>query len=226
MKKLLTFILAAFLLPSTSFAAIAFDAASTGTSGTHTTSGTNRIMFGLAYDDSGDNCAAPTYNSVAMTLIDKIQTSAGNNEYAYVYYLVNPALGANTYAFSGTGCNGTIVSYTGASQTGVPDSTAKLANSDATHTVTTTVVASNSWIVGSYAGNRATSMGTGTTCRGNCGAQFTQVDSGAAVASGSQSLSVVQGGSPAIQAMVIASFAPHVDAPVIVPNFGDLILFE
>lgn len=193
--------------------AIAYDTTSTGSgvnaSWSHTATGSNVVLFVAAYGIAGDDVSGVTFDGAAMTLIDKEQTDVTNNEWAYLYYkAVGTGAGsAKTVAITG-GDGGFAMSYTGCKQTGIPDSSAKLGGvSDDPLVVSTTVVLNNSWLVGSYAGNRGTLAGTGTTLRGGAG-QFTSCDSNGAVLAGSRSLSVDQDGSAAVNAMVIASFAP------------------
>src|SRR5438552_7418138 len=82
--------------------------------------GSNRILFvGLAFYGTGDIASAPTYNGVTMTLVTKINRSDANNgqQTIYLWYLANPASGANTLAFSWSGSvfyGYGIASYSGA----------------------------------------------------------------------------------------------------------------
>lgn len=137
--------------------AIAFDATATGvvnpgTSLTfaHTCTGSNRILF-LHIQTNSDN--TPTdltsvqYAGQNMTLIDRRSISA--TEFVYLYYIVAPATGANNVVISRSTSgftSGNSASYTGASQSGVPD--AFTTNSGAVNLATAvTTIADNCWTV-------------------------------------------------------------------------------
>ena len=196
--------------------AIAFDAATDGGNGAsvhsfaHTCTGDDRILFVMASTDAGVTPSV-TYNSVAMSLIDTITTDSVRDHHLFV--LVNPASGSNTVAV--TASAGTIfagaTSYTGAKQTGQPDSFAKnSALVASTLTGTTTVVASNCWLVAlGQADGGTVTAGTGTTKRTQYGgfAQFAIVDSNGTVGTGSQSL-VINGSLSVPMVIIVASFAP------------------
>lgn len=200
--------------------AIAYDN-STGTSVSnntsvtisHTTSGTNRILFvTVAIYNNGanaDQLTGITYAGASMTYIGKRTNST--NGYMYLYYLANPALGANnivaTCAISVTELDICSASYTGAKQTGIPDSTAN-GGSSSPYTQSTTTVANNCWLVmGGYTDNGAgTTAGTGTVNR--YPSRFYIADSnGAKSPAGSYSLQITA--SQNIYG-IIASFAPVV----------------
>lgn len=206
MKRLLAVLLVLLAAVTPASAAIAFDAAggpqysgsATSITWSHTTTGSDRILIvfhhlASAAGDIGTGC---TYNSVAMTLIDKHQNTANGVGYTYLYYLVAPTTGANSVVCSTSAAaaqEGASMSYTGASQTGQPDSFANSASGAqvTTFTTTTTVVASNTWLVGVFADNAfASSAGTGTVRRtaASVGLQSGGFDSGGTVGTGSQSL--------------------------------------
>lgn len=202
--------------------AIALDATSgvtyvgTGTGGSlsHTCSGSDRILFaGVVGQITTDTLTAITYNSVAMTLIDKILCPS--DRYIYLYYLIAPDTGAHNIAVSFSGSTDIAiggVSYTGVDQTTPIDGTAKATTTAATSitsTVTTTV--NNDWIVSLFRNDgSAMSAGTSTTSRGiTTGAgQFARnMDSNADRSSGSNSLQATSGAN-ANWAYVSAGFKP------------------
>jgi hypothetical protein len=116
----------------------------------------------------------------------------------------------------GSSTNGaTWSAYSGAKQTGVPDSHNKLGVTAATITVSTTVVLPNSWLVMATSDNTGTiTGGTGTTVRAEDSSRGGGiVDSNGSVGSGSQSLIVNSSGASAMTG-VIASFAPVASATV------------
>ena len=150
--------------------AIAFDAVSTGTTtGTaltiaHTCTGADRILFVSVHTNTTtDVITGVTYGGVAMTRVAEQQATsggAGNLKWTYLYMLVAPASGANNIVISASSSIpmwGYSTSYTGAAQTGQPDSTNSAnAASGTGFTITTTTVADNSWVVAgirNYAAN-------------------------------------------------------------------------
>lgn len=200
--------------------AIAVDATSSGIANVGTThtfsftcgSGANRILFVATYRNAGtDTVSGVTYNGVAMTVVNQ-KVFGGNN--IYLWYLVNPASGANNVVVTTTSslfCASCCVSYTGASQTGVPDSSnTNSAISASGLTCSSTVVAANCWLVeaeGNTSGGAPTA-GAGSFIRitgTNIAVQI--VDSNGTVSTGSQSL-IVTGDSSRDYGGVIASFAP------------------
>lgn len=143
--------------------AIAFDASSTndsvnwgsGTSVTwsHTCTGSDRILFVAVFNlGSATLPSGITYNGVAMTMINSQDTDGGGYTES-LWYLVAPSTGANnivtTWAVSNGLFNCIATSYTGASQTGQPDSSnTGLALGVTSITTNLTTVANNCWLVG------------------------------------------------------------------------------
>ena len=116
----------------------------------HTCSGSNRILFVWGYVEGSNTLTGCTYNAVSMTQITFVTTSGRS---LYAYFLVAPATGANNIVLtnSGTsGMTGLAISYTGARQTGQPDSSGS-ANQGVgitAQSINITTVAANSWIAG------------------------------------------------------------------------------
>lgn len=138
--------------------AIALDTTSNGaTTGTsltfsHTCSGSNKILFvGVGQENSTDVISGVTYNSVSMTAIDT-QINGGPNEVLSLYYLINPSTGSNNVVISlgsSIDVRGVSISYTGALQSGVPDSKNKATNTASTSITTSVItVLNNCWVVG------------------------------------------------------------------------------
>ena len=208
-------------------AAIAFDVASEAkdNSGSvssitysHTITGSNPILVVVSQAYS-QTFSGATYNGTAMTLVSLARYST-SNVYGALWIMQAPPTGANNVVVT---LNGTTagnkqfaihsMSYTGAAQTGQPDSfgtnTAE-GSSVTTFTVTTTVVNSNTWLVGGAseeAGDIAAgSAGAGTTYRG--AVQFNQwgADSNGTVATGARSLNWGRAGtgSANIEGIVVA----------------------
>lgn len=199
--------------------AIAFDASTTpgsfptgSSSWSHTTSGSNRILFVGITSVAGDLVTAVTYAGASMTLIGKA-TRPGGAVTTYLYYRIAPTSGANNVAVTITGSvqwAGNAVSYTGVNQTGQPDSFAQVtASSVTTFTTSTTVVNQNAWLIaGVTLSASPVTAGSGTVVRQNLGSDSYAIgDSNGTVSTGSQSLNFVGGGSGNC-AGVVASFFP------------------
>lgn len=180
----------------------------------HTCSGSDRILFVSAfapYPGTGSTTGV-TYGGVAMTKVDSNKPQA-NWDFS-LWYLVNPASGANNVvctssgSVSGTNYNSLAVSYTGASQTGQPDGSAKANGASTTLNQSVTTTADNSWVVGAaISGAGAPTASTGVTSRGNIG--FCRIgDSNAPkTPAGSYSMTYTTG-SADNWGLIMASFSP------------------
>jgi sugar (pentulose or hexulose) kinase len=213
--------------------AIAVDSTSSGRSpsGTsahswdHTCSGSDRLLIVgiMAPPDSGSyNVTNVTYNGVSMTKLGtQIKVSGGTADWwISLYGLLAPATGTNTVSFtSSNSLAACAVSYTGVSQSGLPDSSNQ-ANSGgsnvSTFTLSTTVSASNCWLVAAFRGfNQETVIwngGAGTTKRvgslGGTNPYFHIIDSNGTVGTGSQSLIMDRSSGSERCGGVIISIAP------------------
>lgn len=161
MKRLALILPILFLwFPNVSHAAIALDAsANSGTGGatspstslswSHTTSGSNRLL--VVAVSTGGTVSGVTYNGVAMTMgVSHTGSPYGGSD--YLWYLANPASGANTITVTTTTSIATVglsISYTGAAQSVPVDVTGSVASSGSVLSlslnVTTTV--DNDWLV-------------------------------------------------------------------------------
>jgi len=204
--------------------AIAVDATSTGGQTTtattltwsHTCTGDDLILWVGVSEEGADDVSTVTYNGVGLTELTQSGTVVGAG-FSQMWYLVGPDTGANNIVITRAGTTGRLtgdaVSYTGASQTGVPDSqAATTASSASTFNISTTVVASNCWIVG-YSDNSTggQSAGTGTVIRRQGSDSSTLIDSDGVVATGSVALQLTSAGSNWTGA--VASFKPVVSGP-------------
>jgi hypothetical protein len=206
--------------------AIAFDAAATGKAAAassltyaHTCTGSNLVLFvacALSGNPAGGTITGVTYNGVAMTSIAS-PIVIQSNVRTYLFYLIAPSTGANNIVISASQ-SGTIYgassSYSGAKQTGVPDSSSTTGPvTTATITGTTTTVADNCWTVMCGFGNSAVGASTGSTSRGIAtdGTQGIFDSNGLITPAGSHSMTVTNGSSDN-GAVIIASFAPAVAA--------------
>lgn len=181
--------------------AIAFDATSSSSnSGSatltyqHTCTGTNLFLGVSIYDQSvGDNVTGVTYNGVAMTKSDSQLLSGDGGTYQSLWYLFGPSTGINdiivTRSSSANAMVAQSTSLTGCNQSAI-DSHAKVvdAGSPSSLAITTTVVASNCWLVGGCRnGCGVITAGSGTTVR-IAASSVTIGDSNGTVGTGSQSL--------------------------------------
>lgn len=180
----------------------------------HTCSGADRILWVGAFGDENDNVSGITYNGVAMSRVGTALESVSARR-VYLYVLVGPATGANnvviTTSVTVDALAGHAVSHTGATQSGQPDSSnTNTATAATSVTGSTTVVASNCWLVCVTRNELgAASAGTGTTQRVSSANGLGMFDSNATVGTGSQSLQATFG-SATEWGIVIASFSPSV----------------
>lgn len=177
--------------------AIAFGAISTvSTSQTPTSvavSGSNTL--GIVYvvgDTAADNITAATWDGSAMTKIAAVQTPTGDR-YSSAWWIANPASSAAIAFTGGSFWRSYSFYYTGAAQTGQPDSFNTGTNSANTAiSVATTVVASDCWYVmclkDGVGGETYTGSGVLVEERANADAGGIAIaDSGTTVSTGSQS---------------------------------------
>jgi hypothetical protein len=193
---------------------IAFDAVTNPTqssgstntfSYTHTAgSGSNKILLVTLDSSAFTNVTGVTCNGSAMTLIGSQLnvTGSGGSSRLSIWYFLAPLTGSNTIVITAAS-NCTIrsgsVSYTGALQTGQPDSnSAGVVNTSGTVSGTTTVVGQNCWLFMSYRDGGTTDTGSGgivlrfpTPDSGGLGF----ADSNGSIPTGSQTISVIQGSS-------------------------------
>jgi len=201
--------------------AIAFDSSTIGgnnvTSYSHTCTGSDRILF-VSVANRNFNTSSVTYNGVPLTLIGS-QLNCQGHAGLQLWYLINPASGANNIVLNGGEFNSVAASYTGVAQTGAIDSTAQGSDADTSTTVSTTVVASNCWLVGA-GWCFGTSPSTNKTLRGSGTFYYNNetaflIDSNGPVGTGLQSAQF-NGSNSVGTGGVLASFAPV--PPVVAPT--------
>lgn len=172
----------------------------------HTCTGSNLILIvGLAIGQNTN--ATVTYNGVSMTMVG----SAGiSTSYTLQYfYLLNPSTGTNTISCSNLGSSGGLgisLSYAGVLQSGFPDSSSFSGGSGTGTplTNTTTVLASNCWLVNFgvdwTTNNDITTISTNKTDRQtdtgytNSSGKLIGSDSNGTVSTGSQSVTLTSSG--------------------------------
>lgn len=181
--------------------------------------GTNRLLVvPVAADDVSDNITGVTYSGVAMTLAGKIAPAGASQRWVYLFYLLNPASGANNVVVS---TSGTVVlagaaDYTGVKQSAQPDATTTNGGTAITSiTGTLTTTADKCWTILCEQHTfdnlpaEALSGATRRTFEASFGS-WTLFDSNAAVTpAGSTSMVVTTHNSPGTaETIVMASFAP------------------
>ena len=153
--------------------AIALDTSANlgSTSGTsltvaYTCTGSNLVLFVLVEGDvaPSDKITGVTYNSVAMTLIDK-KNAASGIRVEYLFGLLGPATGAHNIVISASSVitiAGAAASYTGVSQVGLPDAfTDNSATSTTSIATAITTKTDKCWVL--YCGANSGGGGSGNT---------------------------------------------------------------
>ena len=217
--------------------AIAFDAFTDGNytnsatthTFSHTCTGSDRILFVTGFTNtSSDYITGITYNGVAMTLVNKLAAAA--SRYAYIFYLVAPATGANNVvltASSSSALGGNASSYTGASQTGQPDASSSqtIGASPVNNSVTT--VADNCWSILTQLNNQLTPSvaSTNSTLRGG-NTTFTDAqifDNNTAITPAGSYTMTTTNPDDGDYIYLMASFAPAVAGPLLKTINGKVI---
>lgn len=148
--------------PEPAEAAIAFDAVNGGAADAISVSfsltvgaaGTNRLLVGAAYEDSGVAISTMTYAGVALTSSVDYDNGGVGPLHVVMRYLVAPATGANTFAVTWASGSPDIcamaASYTGVAQTSPVDDNVATAvdNTSPFSTGTLTTTQANGLIVG------------------------------------------------------------------------------
>jgi hypothetical protein len=197
---------------------IAFDAASSGGNTgqasltvAHTCTGTNRILFTFVHsrDFSSDQVTGITYAGVAMTKINEVEQGT---QQGVLYYLINPASGANniivTMSGAANGIQAASASYTGVATSGIPDaSDTTTQSSGATIVCTVTTVLDNCWgVMGAWNNDSSPAAGSGTTERAETSNCAIYDNNSAKTPPGSLTLTATNVGGEAVALM--ASFPP------------------
>jgi hypothetical protein len=177
----------------------------------HTCTGSNLyLIVGTIGDLTSDLITGVTYNTVAMTKLNVVQTPS--DRYVTLWGLAGPASGTHQVSVSASSSiviEGGSASYTGVSGLDASATTNAAASPATSVTGTITTIAANAWTVAIFRNdNAAASAGTGTTSRGNFGdLSCALMDSNGALSPGSHTLQATLGGGEN-WAVVIASLAP------------------
>lgn len=181
----------------------------------------NLLVVGFLGDltSGNDDITGVTYNGVSMTLAKKYgPTESPVIRNQYIYFLVNPATGANNVVISSTNTKYIIAvaaDYSGAATSGQPDATANAETGATASTITASVitVANNAWAVAlsqGYSNGGAPTAGSGADLR-TYGPAFGQPgwfdSNGAITPAGSYSMTLNQPSSVQSIAATLVSFA-------------------
>lgn len=111
-----------------------------------TVGNSNTIGIVFHFGDNTDTLSAITWGAASMTKITSVQTPG--DRYVSVWYVIAPTSAATITCVGATVNSWFAFYYTGAKQTGQPDSfNSNTSSSSTTIAVSTTVVAPNSWTV-------------------------------------------------------------------------------
>lgn len=219
-------------------AAIARDATSTSgvTTATSQTwahtigAGANEVLFlyGFVRSTDATNLSTAKFNGTLMSTTTPAWADYLEGRYAWMMHLAAPDSGThNIVATFNASLSTTFaaVSYSGASQTGIPDSVVTNAGDASSNnfSMSTTVVASNAWLLMSQTDIDGICSGATTPAVLINTSNPIQTDSNGVVGTGSQSLAVTGCGNR-VQAKVILSFAPAAD--VVISSPQDLIIIN
>ena len=204
--------------------AIALDTTTTASSNSGSTtltkaftcSGSDRILFVGTTTVSGSvvPVTGVTYNGVAMTKITSVNPQA-NWEIA-LWYLFAPDTGSNNIVATCGSAPSSVLrispaSYTGALQSGVPDSFNSATGTTTSRTVSTTTVLDNCWVIGfGMTGRSSIVPSTGMTSRcetdSASGSTLLADSDGPQTPAGSYSMTFTTGSDST--GLIVASFPP------------------
>jgi RHS repeat-associated protein len=183
--------------------------------GTYTTAGSNRLLLVCTRhnDGSGGMNEHFYYASTSLTRLTTkgFNTLASPANWIDMWYLVNPALGPNQFAATGTvaeaGTGFTVASYNGVAQGAFPNAQATGGiDTGLSWTTNISPTITNSWAVICGGSQRDQSAGAGVTQRQLIGQSFLG-DSGSAISSGSYNMTINNAQS-APAGSIAASFGP------------------
>jgi hypothetical protein len=182
--------------------------------------GSNRLLVvGALGDSSVDDVTGATYAGSAMTLAAKLAPGGPVNRWAYLFWKVGPASGANNVVISASSTHFILAGaadYSGVNPAGQPDATTTQAGSGSITSLTTsiTTAANNSWTIlleNSFDANIPPTAGSGLVRRATDAAfgGWGLFDSnGAITPAGSYSMTTTRTNSSNTIDHVVASFKP------------------
>ena len=133
----------------------------------HTCTGSDRILI-VGVCEAGSTSATGmtvTYNGVSMTAVTGSPKANGTSSQAWLFYLINPATGANNVVVSWTGSTymrSISASYTGAKQSAQPNAHNEANATGTTITTTATSTENSCWNISFVAGDGATAFTAST----------------------------------------------------------------
>ena len=203
--------------------------ASTSITVSHTIgSNSNRLLLvGQWCQGPGDTSTGVTYGGTSMTQLVKVMcTGAANNQWLYIYGMLNPPTGTANIVASSTSVYTYIAACSYSGVNALPSITSTAVTSGATSLLgTLTTVATDSWLVGfTYSNSAPPTAGTSTVLRQQTGTYAGQwiIDSGTGQgSSGSKSLTITQSPS-AFMAMVLCAIEPLSSGTS--PNYPSFLL--
>lgn len=186
------------------------------------------MLVGVRLYDAGDRIISgyPKYAGVSMTLV--YATNIGG-DHTYGFYLPSPASGTNDITidvYESYRCEVSVITLSGALQTGQPDVYGGDSASSGTASVTATTVADNvvgvlfSWMNGA---SGAFSNGTNCTVSASVNDRTAVGYSGAKTPAGSLTMSMGLGGSGLWRSLLIG-VSPALSGPANVKTIGGLAL--
>jgi hypothetical protein len=196
----------------------------------HTCTGTNGLLLVCVECDDGDHVTGVTYNGVAMTQLVKFNQTA-DSTCIYIYGLLAPTTGTNAVLISRSSSTSTItggsVSFTGVSQSGLPDAfNSNGQTSGSSNTTSITTVANNAWIVGFLQyDNQNITVGTGSTVINtgpNAGGPWSMFKATANPITPAGAQSLTMNGTSSDNAMLLVSFAPIAASGAVAHNLSSL----
>lgn len=232
MRKLLATLLLILALPSTSFAAIAFDnsagASGNGNTGTLslTTAGANELIVLCTFDvNTGATNITATVDGSNMTQITSSQQGTADANKMQMFYFLGTSAGAHTIAYSSANVGGLAQldasSYNGVSQTAQPDNFASTTDDSLiSKTVALTINTANSWEVlcGRW-GGQIMNASTGSTKRQQpVAGALSLFDSNGPLSTGNNNMIITTSGAQEIGTME-ASFKPFTAAAATYPFY-------
>jgi|GEM_PF-4516005 len=202
MRKLILALL--FLLPTFSFAAIAFDTAGggaivTGSQSFGMTLGADAtaLVCSVYYNSTRNNDVSVTWDGVSMIKIGEVNVANSTSTFDgniqnWLFYASNPVVGSHSVIMSNGSARpigGSCVSYSGVSSIGAIESIGGAASSGVLAASLTTG-ATGAWTVMGSAGNNSLSAGTGAVQR-NSQTYEAVYDSGGQVPVGNASMAAI-----------------------------------
>lgn len=181
----------------------------------HTITGSDMLLWvGGRADGTTDRITGITYALVAMTESDAKHALNSSYGFQSLWYLAGPTTGTNNVVVTfspNAGWVGFSSSYSGCSQTGIPDAYGTALGTTAdTLDVSATVVATDCWMVTVFCDDTGAAVApdAGFLTRESTGASEELADSDGTVGTGAQTCTWTAGSGNTTMGALITSFAP------------------